>query len=42
MTAHNTFDSPHAVEPRAFAGAAVSGNGLSVVLPAMSVVVLDL
>jgi alpha-L-arabinofuranosidase len=42
MTAHNTFDSPHVVEPRAFSGATVSGNALSIVLPAMSVVVLEL
>jgi len=42
MTSHNTFDSPHVVEPAAFSGAAVSGGGLTVVLPPMSVVVLEL
>jgi alpha-N-arabinofuranosidase len=42
MTSHNTFDSPHVVEPKAFPGATLSGKELSVVLPAMSVVVLEL
>jgi alpha-N-arabinofuranosidase len=42
MTSHNTFDKPHTVEPVAFTGATVSGGKLSVVLPAMSVVVLEL
>ncbi len=42
ITAHNTFDLPHAVEPRAFTGATVSGDRLSIVLPPMSVVILEL
>jgi alpha-N-arabinofuranosidase len=42
MTSHNTFDAPHAVEPAPFTGAAVSGDRLSVTLPALSVVVLEL
>ncbi len=42
ITAHNTFDAPHSVEPKAFAGATVAGDHLSIVLPAMSVVVLEL
>jgi alpha-N-arabinofuranosidase len=42
MTAHNTFDAPHAVEPQAFTGATLDGGRLTVVLPAMSVVVLEL
>jgi alpha-N-arabinofuranosidase len=42
MTSHNTFDAPHVVEPRAFDGAELSGGGLRIVLPAMSVVVLEL
>jgi alpha-N-arabinofuranosidase len=42
MTSHNTFDSPHVVEPRAFDGATLSGSQLRIVLPAMSVVVLEL
>ena len=42
MTAHNSFDAPHALEPQPFAGAAVSGGALTVTLPALSVVVLDL
>ncbi len=42
MTSHNTFDAPHAVEPVAFAGATLSGDRLSVTLPPLSVVVLEL
>jgi alpha-N-arabinofuranosidase len=42
MTAHNTFEKPHAVEPAAFTGASLSGSSLTVTLPAMSVVVLEL
>jgi alpha-N-arabinofuranosidase len=42
MTAHNTFDAPHAVEPAPFQGATLSGSQLSVALPPMSVVVLEL
>jgi alpha-L-arabinofuranosidase len=42
MTSHNTFDAPHAVEPAPFHGATLSGNQLSVALPPMSVVVLEL
>ena len=42
MDAHNTFDAPHALEPRSFDGARLSGDQLSVTLPAKSVVVLRL
>ena len=42
MTSHNTFEEPNTVAPAAFHGATVSGNQLSIVLPAMSVVVLEL
>jgi alpha-N-arabinofuranosidase len=42
MTAHNTFDDPHAVAPAPFSGATVSGGQLSIVLPALSVVILEL
>jgi alpha-N-arabinofuranosidase len=42
MTAHNTFDAPHAVEPAPFSGASLSGDHLNVTLPALSVVVLEL
>jgi alpha-N-arabinofuranosidase len=42
MTSHNTFAEPHVVEPKAFTGATLSGTALRVVLPAMSVVVLEL
>jgi alpha-N-arabinofuranosidase len=42
MDARNTFDAPHAVEPRAFGQAQLRGGNLSVSLPAKSVVVLRL
>jgi alpha-N-arabinofuranosidase len=44
MNAHNTFDRPDVVRPQAFSGArlAASGSTLTVDLPAMSVVVLEL
>ena len=42
MDAHNTFESPNAVQPSAFGGAAVRGDTLEVKLPAKSVVVLAL
>jgi len=38
----NTFDAPHTVEPVAFSGAKLSGNALTVDLPAKSIVVLEL
>jgi alpha-N-arabinofuranosidase len=41
MNAHNTFDKPNQVAPRAFAGARLAGGDLEVVLPKMSVVVLE-
>jgi alpha-N-arabinofuranosidase len=42
MTALNTFDAPNAVAPVAFNGARLSGGNLSVNLPPMSVVMLEL
>jgi alpha-N-arabinofuranosidase len=42
MNAHNTFESPDRVRPAAFSGARVSGTSLSVDLPPMSVVVLEM
>jgi alpha-L-arabinofuranosidase len=42
MDARNTFENPDAVHPVAFNGAAVTGRGLSVTLPAKSIVVLNL
>ncbi|HVU25737.1 MAG TPA: alpha-L-arabinofuranosidase C-terminal domain-containing protein, partial [Opitutus sp.] len=42
MTSHNTFDAPHTVEPAPFHDATLSGGTLNVVLPAKSVVVLEL
>jgi alpha-N-arabinofuranosidase len=42
MTAHNTFEQPDAVKPVTFDGAKLSGDKLTVQLPAKSVVVLEL
>jgi alpha-L-arabinofuranosidase len=41
MTAHNTFASPHTVEPRPFSAAPGEGGRLSVELPPMSVAILE-
>ncbi len=41
MTSHNTFDAPHTVEPGSYTGSTLSGGKLSVVLPPLSVVVLE-
>ncbi|WP_334073184.1 alpha-L-arabinofuranosidase C-terminal domain-containing protein [Paenibacillus sp. A14] len=42
MTAHNTFEQPETVKPRAFDGIAnVSVDGLTAMLPPMSVVMLS-
>jgi alpha-L-arabinofuranosidase len=41
MNAHNTFEKPHVVEPKAFAGMRVQGEQVDVALPPMSVVVLE-
>ncbi len=42
MTAHNTFDQPAAVHPVPFQGARIAHGGLSVQLPAKSVVALTI
>ena len=42
MTAHNTFDAPGQVRPTELAGAAIQGHQLSITIPAMSVVALEL
>lgn len=42
MNAHNTFDAPDAVSPKAFDGATLKGKTLEVRLPAGSVVVVEL
>jgi len=42
IDSHNTFAAPHTVEPAAFTGASVSGDTLTVKLPAKSIVVLEL
>jgi len=42
IDAHNTFEAPNAVQPAAFAGAALKGDTLELKLPAKSVVVLAL
>ena len=42
ITSHNTFDQPNAVKPVSFNDAHVQGDKLSVVLPAKSIVMLQL
>jgi len=42
MNAHNTFERPNTVRPTDFRGARLSGNTLTVELPAKSVVMLEL
>ncbi|HXR08644.1 MAG TPA: alpha-L-arabinofuranosidase C-terminal domain-containing protein, partial [Candidatus Acidoferrum sp.] len=42
INSHNTFDSPNTVAPKPFTGASLSNGRLSVMLPAKSVVVLEL
>jgi alpha-N-arabinofuranosidase len=42
MNAHNTFEAPNAVQPKAFDGATLKGDTLDVRLPAKSVAVLTL
>jgi alpha-N-arabinofuranosidase len=42
MNAHNTFESPDRVRPAPFGGARLSGVSLSVALPPMSVVLLEI
>jgi alpha-N-arabinofuranosidase len=42
MNAHNTFATPHTIEPAAFTDAKLEGGSLSVTLPAKSVVMLEL
>jgi alpha-N-arabinofuranosidase len=41
MNAHNTFENPERVRPQAFHGASLSGETLEIVMPKMSVVVLE-
>jgi alpha-L-arabinofuranosidase len=41
MNAHNTFENPNAVRPVEFTGAAASEDGLEVLMPKMSVAVLE-
>ncbi|NIJ77793.1 alpha-L-arabinofuranosidase [Xanthomonas campestris] len=42
ITALNTFMQPYAVEPKAFKGARVQGNAVTIALPARSIVILKL
>jgi alpha-N-arabinofuranosidase len=42
MNAHNTFENPDAVKPLEFKSARMTGDGLEVVLPRMSVVTLEI
>jgi len=41
MNAHNTFEKPDQVKPKEFSGAQVSGEGLQISMPKMSVVALE-
>ena len=41
MNAHNTFDNPNHVQPGAFDGAKLTDDGLTLTMPKMSVVVLE-
>jgi alpha-N-arabinofuranosidase len=42
MNAHNTFAAPHTVEPAPFDGARLHDEQLTITLPPMSIVVLEL
>jgi alpha-N-arabinofuranosidase len=42
MTAHNTFDNPHAVVPQTFRDYQLKDNTIRTTLPAKSVVVLKI
>ncbi|HEX7070234.1 MAG TPA: alpha-L-arabinofuranosidase C-terminal domain-containing protein [Rhodothermales bacterium] len=42
MNSHNTFDNPNVVAPKEFTGARLSGGEMTVEMPPMSVVVLEL
>jgi alpha-N-arabinofuranosidase len=42
ITAHNTFDNPNVVQPAPFNGAKVTDDGFEAVLPAKSIVVLEI
>lgn len=42
MNAHNTFENPNRVVPQYFDGASITDNKIKVLLPAMSVVTLEL
>jgi alpha-N-arabinofuranosidase len=42
LDAHNTFDNPHVVTPQPFHGAQLDGEAITVTLPKMSVVVLEI
>jgi alpha-N-arabinofuranosidase len=41
MNAHNTFEQPNRVQPKSFSGATRTADGLTVTLPKMSVVALE-
>jgi alpha-N-arabinofuranosidase len=42
LTAHNTFENPELVKPKAFDGGKIKNNIISVTLPAKSIVVLEI
>lgn len=41
MNAHNTFEQPHAVRPQPFYNAKITAEGMTLIVPKMSVVALD-
>jgi len=42
MNAHNTFEAPENVKPKAFDGASIKDNTIELSMPAMSVIVLEI
>ena len=42
MNSHNTFDKPYEVTPQTFTGAKLTGGGLEILAPKMSVVALEI
>lgn len=42
MNAHNTFEQPYVVQPQPFYNARITADGMTVVVPKMSVVALDI
>ena len=42
LSSHNTFDQPNAVKPEPFRGAKLGRDGVTMKMPAKSIVVLEL